>query len=95
MPRRHRRRPVHGVRPLRAEGAAYLGERREPGPSWAREETFVVRPMGAQAATKTYICPGCENPIRPGTSHIVAWPLEWAGGVADRRHWHTWCWARR
>ncbi|MBZ8177090.1 hypothetical protein GP475_04945 [Corynebacterium poyangense] len=95
MPRRNRRERPTGYSPLARDGARYLGVREEPGPSWARQEVFLVRPMGSHAAQKTYRCPGCENLITPGTAHIVAWPKEWAGREDDRRHWHSYCWQRR
>jgi hypothetical protein len=44
------------------------------------------------AAAKTYRCPGCDQEIRSGTGHVVAWP---ADDPDDRRHWHAPCWAAR
>jgi hypothetical protein len=48
---------------------------------------------------KTYRCPGCNQDIRPGTPHVVAWELDGVGGEAAgldaRRHWHSSCWERR
>ncbi len=43
-------------------------------------------------ATKTYLCPGCNRDITPGTGHIVAVPPE---AVDLRRHWHKGCWTGR
>jgi hypothetical protein len=43
-------------------------------------------------ATKTYVCPGCNQEIRPGTGHVVIVPLRRSD---DRRHWHTPCWEHR
>lgn len=43
-------------------------------------------------ATKTYLCPGCNQDIGPGVGHMVAVPR------ADpdlRRHWHRGCWNHR
>ncbi|MFW6598529.1 hypothetical protein ACQBAU_08250 [Propionibacteriaceae bacterium Y2011] len=58
-----------------------------------------VRTVTGQAATKPYRCPGCQQQIGIGTPHVVVWPstvTSWTGGgVDDRRHWHTSCWARR
>jgi hypothetical protein len=60
---------------------------------------WVVRSVPGAAATKTYRCPGCQQPIGPGVPHVVAWPenpgLLAASAVEDRRHWHTGCWRRR
>ena len=56
---------------------------------WADAETRVIQPY---QATKTYLCPGCNRDIPPGTGHVVAVPLE----AADlRRHWHKGCWNSR
>ncbi|AEV88307.1 ATP/GTP-binding protein [Actinoplanes sp. SE50] len=54
---------------------------------------WMVRNIFGAAATKTYLCPGCLQDIRPGVAHIVAWPHDGAGD--DRRHWHTGCWRAR
>ncbi len=54
-------------------------------PGW---EVRVVQPA---AAVKEYRCPGCNQVIRPGTKHVVAWRLD----EEDlRRHWHLPCWQR-
>ncbi len=51
-----------------------------------------VRRVQPYEALKTYICPGCERDIPPGTGHIVAVPSD----APDlRRHWHRACWDRR
>ena len=44
---------------------------------------------------KTYRCPGCDQEIAPGVGHVVAWPADGRGDLADRRHWHTGCWNAR
>jgi len=44
------------------------------------------------AAKKTYICPGCNQEIWPGTGHVVIVPMS---KPAHRRHWHTGCWESR
>ncbi|MCL5047511.1 MAG: hypothetical protein M1374_01755 [Firmicutes bacterium] len=44
------------------------------------------------AATKTYICPGCNQEIWPRTGHLVIVPL---ADTNNRRHWHTSCWERK
>jgi hypothetical protein len=73
------------VRPL-----TVVGERREP---W-RGETYSVRSISGQGATKVYRCPGCDQEIGVGVPHVVAWP-EHDIGAGERRHWHTRCWAAR
>ncbi|MCP9276974.1 hypothetical protein [Mycolicibacterium arenosum] len=55
---------------------------------------YEVKPVPASRAAKTYRCPGCDHEIKPGTAHVVVWPVD-AGDVEDRRHWHTSCWANR
>lgn len=52
-------------------------------------DTRYVQPY---EATKTYLCPGCNQAIPPGTGHMVAVPPE----APDlRRHWHRGCWVNR
>ena len=49
-----------------------------------------VRRVQPYQATKTYLCPGCNRDIPPGTGHVVAIPHD----APDlRRHWHHGCWA--
>lgn len=51
-----------------------------------------VRRVQPYEATKTYLCPGCNQDIHSGTGHIVAVPIE----APDlRRHWHRGCWTNR
>jgi hypothetical protein len=51
-----------------------------------------VRRVQPYEARKTYVCPGCNQDIRPGTGHVVAVPRQ----APDlRRHWHHPCWANR
>lgn len=58
----------------------------------------MVQAMSADAANKDYLCPGCNQQIRPGTAHLVVWPrlASFGAGAAveERRHWHTACWKR-
>lgn len=54
-----------------------------------------MRQIGAAAATKYYVCPGCNQNIPPGVAHVVAWPRDTGRGADDRRHWHKHCWQRR
>jgi hypothetical protein len=56
---------------------------------------FRVRHLTGETSTKTYRCPGCDQEIRPGVPHVVAWPLEEIGAQGDRRHWHASCWRAR
>ncbi|RKW71865.1 hypothetical protein DWQ67_03280 [Galactobacter caseinivorans] len=55
-----------------------------------------VRAIPSYAAAKEYRCPGCQQVIRPGVSHVVTWradgPRSDAQVEADRRHWHQRCW---
>ncbi|GIH10145.1 hypothetical protein Rhe02_82120 [Rhizocola hellebori] len=59
------------------------------------EGEFRVRHLSGETSTKMYRCPGCDQEIRPGVPHVVAWPLEGWGDESDRRHWHTSCWRAR
>jgi hypothetical protein len=53
---------------------------------------WIVRAVTGDAATKTYRCPGCDQEIRPGVAHVVAWR---PGDEGNRRHWHRPCWTAR
>ncbi|MGA3352522.1 MAG: hypothetical protein ABSD85_04960 [Acidimicrobiales bacterium] len=100
MPRRSPDRKSHG------ESAAGRGGRKSRGGAlgWALrgESSFVEDPLSLGTAEirriqpyqadKTYICPGCNQEIRPGTGHLVVVPLSDPGG---RRHWHSPCWEHR
>lgn len=68
----------------------------------ARDGDWVVRSVTGASTAKTYRCPGCDQEIRPGVPHLVAWPADtedaaWhgGGGLDHRRHWHTPCWNAR
>jgi hypothetical protein len=51
-----------------------------------------VRAVQPYQARKTYLCPGCQQEIAPGTGHVVVVPPE----EPDlRRHWHRPCWTER
>jgi hypothetical protein len=54
--------------------------------------TAEIRRVQPYQADKTYICPGCNQEIRPGTGHFVIVPLSDPTG---RRHWHAPCWEHR
>ena len=47
---------------------------------------------------REYTCPACHRPVRPGTGHLLVWPvvkpLLSAEAIDERRHWHTACWQR-
>ena len=64
-----------------------------------RDGAWNVQPLAAVSATKTYLCPGCQLEIPPGTAHLVAWRADGLMGEADdlagRRHWHNHCWSIR
>jgi hypothetical protein len=74
------------------------------GLGWVRTESAVdgewrVRSVPGAQCRKTYRCPGCDQPIPPGTGHLVAWPVgdgvDAVDASEERRHWHTACWAHR
>ncbi|GIJ52433.1 hypothetical protein Val02_93190 [Virgisporangium aliadipatigenens] len=88
-PRRNPRRD-EPVPPLDLERA----QRYEAVQAWADGEWF-VRSVPGTAAQKIYRCPGCDQEIRPGVAHLVAWPADGRGDTGDRRHWHTPCWRAR
>ncbi|MDD9208252.1 hypothetical protein PU560_17550 [Georgenia sp. 10Sc9-8] len=96
MPRSRR----SGKRPYGAEHVPLDPERitavtrTETGPDGLRSTVRQVR-----GSAKSYICPGCQQPIAPGTAHLVAWSEDHLLGadaaLADRRHWHSACWRSR
>jgi hypothetical protein len=65
--------------------------RAESGP----DGDWVVRAVPGSSSGKQYRCPGCDHLIPAGTGHLVTWPADEYGSVADRRHWHTPCWSAR
>lgn len=86
-----------------AGGAGSVGDDRDDAPrslgGWYLERTdrfrgedWKVRPVDGGSG-KVYRCPGCEQEIRPGVGHVVAWPEH--AGADDRRHWHSACWNAR
>jgi hypothetical protein len=87
VPRRHRRFP---------EAPDLAGERRSVG---ERVEGYLgvdyrVRSLTGMGGGGPYRCPGCDQLIMIGASHVVAW-AEHDPEAVDRRHWHTTCWAHR
>ena len=87
MGRRNRRADDEPSRPL--GGGAYQDVEEHDDGDW------VVRRITGAAATKTYRCPGCDQEIRPGTAHVVAYPSDRPSGEEHRRHWHNPCWSKR
>ncbi len=90
--------PSRGRPEPRDIGQAFGYQRVEP----ARDGDWIVRSVTGAGSTKIYRCPGCDQEIRPGVPHLVAWPADteqaaWhgGGGLDDRRHWHTPCWNAR
>ena len=70
-----------------------VAQRVEDGP----DGRWVVRAVSG-AGGKTYRCPGCDQEIRPGIPHVVAWAADHpvvGAGPEDRRHWHAGCWRAR
>jgi hypothetical protein len=56
------------------------------------EDDVEVRRVQPYQATKTYLCPGCNQEIPEGLGHLVIVPLD----TPDlRRHWHVACWEHR
>jgi hypothetical protein len=55
-------------------------------------QTAELHRVQPYAATKAYLCPGCNQDIRAGVGHVVVVPLSDPGA---RRHWHTACFEHR
>ncbi len=89
MPRANRRRRDDAPLDLGRLAGTVPSEERYLGRLWS------VRRISGASSTRAYLCPGCQQDIVPGTPHVVAWPADGAGGLADRRHWHTGCWSAR
>jgi hypothetical protein len=89
VPRRNHRRD--DAPPLDVERARQGVQRVQ---TWS-DGDWTVRTIPGGASAKTYRCPGCNQEIRPGTPHVVAWPADGRGDEGDRRHWHTGCWRAR
>ncbi|MGL4743577.1 MAG: hypothetical protein ACRCXL_04205 [Dermatophilaceae bacterium] len=87
MPRSNRRRRDLESRPL--GGATEVSTQQ-----W-RGRRFHVRRLTGVGATREYRCPGCHQEVLVGTPHVVVWPAEGIGGIAERRHWHARCWSAR
>ena len=63
-----------------------LAEERAGGKALEEAEVTPVQPY---AATKRYLCPGCEGWIAAGEGHLVVVP---PFEPDLRRHWHRACW---
>jgi hypothetical protein len=56
------------------------------------DDEVVVHRVHPFEARKSYVCPGCQQEIMPGTGHLVIVPVR---AVDLRRHWHQVCWEHR
>ncbi|MDA8439119.1 MAG: hypothetical protein M0Z51_09705 [Propionibacterium sp.] len=87
------KRPSKHLRPARPLSAGHGTAEVKSDGRW------IVRSIPGARAGKVYTCPGCLQPIPPGTAHVVAWPaipsLGSTSGLEERRHWHTGCWTRK
>jgi hypothetical protein len=85
-------------RPKKRRGRAAPGSDEEPEALRAPDivtggpEGWQVRVIQPASATKEYRCPGCNQEIRAGTKHVVAWRED---DLEGRRHWHLPCWQRQ
>lgn len=65
----------------------------------AADGSWFVQHIAAVNALKTYTCPECHRPIRPGLAHLVIWREDHLFGqqraIEERRHWHSNCWKGR
>lgn len=85
MPRKHRsaRERARSPEPIERPNTV--------APLWASAlEDATVRAVSGEKG-KAYVCPGCNQEIRPGTPHLVVVERE---DLEGRRHWHTPCWRR-
>jgi hypothetical protein len=93
MPRPNRRREESTALDL---GRATAGVPTRQG--YAGQDWFVRRVGGSRGGVdgpaRAYRCPGCQQEVG-GQPHVVVWPAEGLGGVEQRRHWHSTCWANR
>lgn len=87
MPRKNV--PDHVRRRRKAEAEANEDRPLDPNVTLGGPPGWTVRSVQPARATKEYRCPGCNQEIRPGTGHVVAWR---EGDDEGRRHWHRGCW---
>ena len=45
-----------------------------------------IETKARQAAEASILQAACEQEIRPGVPHLVAWPADVRGDLSDRRH---------
>lgn len=83
-----------GRKNRRAPGAPPRAPRTQ-APEQHADGGWHVRRIAGSAATKSYLCPGCNQQILPGTPHVVAWSADRMLGEEFRRHWHSPCWDNR
>jgi hypothetical protein len=88
VPRRTRPKKPRGRRVASDEDVDSL---RAPDIVAGAPEGWHVRLVQPASAVKEYRCPGCNQEIRPGTKHVVAWRED---DAEARRHWHLPCWRR-
>ena len=85
------KRPSKHLRPPRPLSSSHAAAQTK------RDGRWMVQTMPAGNATKAYLCPGCQRQITAGAAQVVVWPRQASIGsgsaVAERRHWHTSCWA--
>lgn len=65
------------------------GTVRYAGQQWS------VRAVRGNDSGRTFVCPGCQQPMPATEPHTVAWPEDAMQGVDNRRHWHNACWSAR
>lgn len=91
--RRSRKRPWHEPHRELDDGVLRGIRHSQAGPDGDQYQVQSVGP-----ARKEYRCPGCNQPVKVGTPHLVVWKEEsllgWGAGVESRRHWHKHCWNR-
>ena len=81
--------PDHVRRARKRAEAAEQEREMNPDVTLSSPAGWVVRSVQPARATKEYRCPGCNQEIRPGIGHVVAWEIADEEG---RRHWHRGCW---
>lgn len=86
MGRKNRR--ADPITPMRPIGSIQASQSHPDG-DWH------VRSLTGASSNKVYRCPGCQQEIRPGVAHVVAWRADRHDGEEYRRHWHTPCWNAR